>query len=171
MQIPITNFNVFRADRQNRTHGGVLLYIHKSILIIYWEIFDDKICQGIFCVSVPSKITISCVYKPGVASDKSFSNLLQFLESCFKQIPESHDFTNIVLGDLNFPNRWQSNYMEISGKTKSERNLLSFLDTHFLSQYVDKATRKSNILDLCFTNNNRLVHAVRSRSMIFLIII
>ena len=42
--------------------------------------------------------------------------------------------------------------------------LLNFMSNHFLSQYVLLPTRGSNILDLFFTNNDRLVANVDSKT-------
>ena len=57
---------------------------------------------------------------------------------------------------------WNYDHEEAIAKSKSEKLLMKFMDKHFLSQYVDVKTRQQNILDLCLTNNDRLVHHVTS---------
>ena len=166
-QIHLNDFTVFRADRQTRVRGGALLYIHNSIPITSWEIYDDGICEAVFCVSTPSKVMFSCVYKPCDAPHLSFSNMLQFLETCFEKITDSYKFTNIVLGDLNFPSLWTTYSNDLTAVTTSEIKLLNFLDNHFLSQYIDIATRENNILDLFLTNNENLVHHVQGEKHMY----
>ena len=52
--------------------------------------------------------------------------------------------------------------MEILPKSINECSLINFLNNHFLCQYIDLATRQFNILDLCLTNNDRLVQHLQS---------
>ena len=42
--ISICNYNIFRTDRDNVLHGGVLLYVHHKIPIDTYECFDDSVC-------------------------------------------------------------------------------------------------------------------------------
>lgn len=75
-QLSIENYNLFRADRQCSNNGGVLLYIHKDIIIDFESSFDDDVCNAITCVSKSSKCVICCIYRPPNSPDQNFSNLL-----------------------------------------------------------------------------------------------
>ena len=156
-QVSIPGFNIFRADRVIRERGGALLYINKNIPITKNEVYDDDICEAIFCTSPSTNTMISCVYKPCDASEKSFSGMLHFLDNCIKDTPEVCKYNLIILGDLNFPDLWSTSTPDVVAKSNSEHNLLNFINNHFLSQYINAATRQSNILDLLFTNNDKLV--------------
>ena len=41
------------------------------------------------------------------------------------------------------------------------KQLVSFMNKHFLSQYVEEYTRKNNILDLFLSNNPNFVHLIK----------
>ena len=161
-QIHIEKYNVFRADRCCRERGGVLLYINEEITITTTKSYDDDICEVVFCLSPPLKLMLFCVYKPCDASSTSFSNMLDFITSCINETDHPYSHTILILGDFNFPELWTTNCEQVTGTSTSENNLLNFIDNHFLSQYVDIPTREENILDLCLTNNDRLIYNVKS---------
>ena len=72
----------------------------------------------------------------------------------------------MILGDVNFPEMWTVNSDQVTATSVDERNLLSFMDNHFLSQYVDVPTRDRNILDVFLTNNDDFVYKVCSEPTI-----
>ena len=61
-QVNIDGYNIFRADRKCSKNGGVMLYIHKAIIIDNFDSFDNDICNGVVCVSKKSKCIIACIY-------------------------------------------------------------------------------------------------------------
>ena len=165
-QIYLSGYNIFRADRLYRERGGALLYIKEDIVITSTLTYDDDTCQAVFCISPPLKLMIFSAYKPCDASPKSFSNLLSFISTCINKSEHPDSFTILVLGDFNFPDLWTTDSEEVCGVSISETALLNFLDNHFLSQYINVPTRKQNILDLCFTNNDRLIYSVKSEETV-----
>ena len=156
-QISIEGFTVFRADRDKRGRGGALLYIRDEIPVTSTCRFDDDTCQSVFCCCALNKLLIACVYKPCDASNKSFSNLITFLQECLDNTPEVGKYTLVVLGDFNFPDLWTTASQNSISKSESELTLTNFMDSNFLCQYIDIATRQTNILDLFLTNNDKLV--------------
>ena len=79
---------------------------------------------------------------------------------------ESYDFC--FTGDFNLPAiDWERHTIFPGGTLDVQQSatlLLNFMSDHFLSQYVLLPTRGSNILDLFFTNNDRLVANVDSKT-------
>ena len=120
-QVSIPGFNIFRANRVIRERGGALLYINKNIPITKNEVYDDDICEAIFCTSLSTNTMISCVYKPCDVSEKSFSGMLHFLENCIKDTPEVCKYNLIILGDLNFLDLWSTSTPDVVAKSNSER--------------------------------------------------
>ena len=165
-QVYLKNFNFFRADRNNRERGGVLLYIREDIIIASHDVHDDGFCQGLFCISHTSKLMICCAYKPQNYSPKSFCNLIDFFNDCISKIDFPYSYTIMVLGDFNFPDLWNPESEQLLPKTLDEEKLVKFMDDHFLVQYVDIPTRENNILDLFITNNDRLVSNIKSEPTI-----
>ena len=100
-QISIPSYNIFRADRNVRTRGGSLLYVHEDIPITNYEIFDDRFCQAIICTS-SRNIILASVYRPPHAPLKSFCDMVNFLQNYL--LSNSNDYQIIITGDLNFPN-------------------------------------------------------------------
>ena len=161
-QISIENYTIFRSDRIKRGRGGTLLYMHKSIPITSSDKYDDDVCQAIFLKSIPMSLMIACIYKPCDTSASSFSKVLSFLHKCTNSTKESDNYTLIILGDFNFPDMWTVSSEDVVAQSESEIMLKNFMNNNFLCQYVDVATRNQNILDLCLSNNDRLVQQVTS---------
>ena len=161
-QISIENYTVHRADRISRDRGGTLIYTHNSIPITSSISFDDDTCEAVFLTSLPNKLIIACIYRPGKASSASFNKLISFLERCIDKITDSDNYTKVVMGDFNFPEIWNNQSEDAQAKSESEKALIKFMNKYFLCQYVDVSTRQQNILDLLLTNNDRLVHHVTS---------
>ena len=155
-QIAIPNYEILRQDRKSRHCGGVLLYIHNSLPVSEVWTYDDDVCEAIVCHIESNNTKVAAVYRPPDTKTKNFEQLLKFLQTYLN--PDDHNtFTEVVImGDFNLPGlKWNENHE--GENTKTNRLFLDFLDNNMLSQYVDKPTRKKNILDLFLTNNPNLV--------------
>ena len=166
-QLHVPGYLVSRSDRDSRVGGGVLLYSHVNIPISKTEKFDDGSCQGIFCQFRTIKTCVAVGYKPPNAPTSSFASLIHFFSRCKDVISdESYDFC--FTGDFNLPAiDWERHTIFPGGTLDVQQSatlLLNFMSDHFLSQYVLFPTRGSNILDLFFTNNDRLVANVDSKT-------
>ena len=134
-QVNIEGYNVYRADRIKRDRGGALLYICKEIPVTSKAIFDDNICEAIFCCCSSTETVFVCAYKPCDATDDSFSNMIEFIDKHIQEIPKVSCYTIILLGDFNFPDLWKGNCQQVVPKTSNEHCLFNFLNKHFLCQY------------------------------------
>ena len=161
-QVHIPNYQTLRADRSDdRNRGGCVLYIHNKLPIRNVSIFDDKICQAIICTVVSTNTIVACIYRPPNTPIQSFSNMIKFLQSYIDKESNQQHRNILILGDFNLPYlRWinepvppQYQYQDLD----SADILLSFMNTNFLSQYVDKPTRQQNILDLVLSNQPNLI--------------
>ena len=109
-QLYITGFNVFRQDRRNKSHGGVLLYVNKKIIIDCVENFDDDECCAVICLSKISKCFIGCIYRPPTSSLSSFSDLLSRITNFVSLHNPLNKFHLHLFGDFNFPDiLWENN--------------------------------------------------------------
>jgi len=166
-QIAIPGYNILRSDRTTRKGGGTALYIQEDLVVTKSKTFDDNYCEVVTCSIDSIKTVISCLYRPPDASDRSFFNALRSIdEFCEENTDDSYDL--MITGDFNFPHiSWEDNRM-ISGGNRSQQRLLTFMEDHLLSQYVNVATRKDqnshteNILDLFLTNSAQIIHSVSS---------
>ena len=163
-QIHIPNYIPFRGDRSSRRRGGTLLYIHEDIAVSNISTYDDTICSAILC-TIPTLSTVEInVYRPPGASLKSFSTLLQHIQSYIDPILKEKYHDMNIMGDFNFPNiDWLSLSCSPSlGHEQHESGLalLDFIQHNMLLQIVDQPTRGNNILDLFLTNNDRVIRNV-----------
>ena len=163
-QLDIKGFEVFRSDRKHSKNGGVLLYINDEICVDVMKSYDDDTCNGIVCLSKNSNSIIICVYRPPSASKDSFLNLLKFINDLFFSHNELNKYNVTIFGDFNFPkitwNEIQNNNSKNTTNGGSE--LVSFAENHFLTQCVDKCTRKTNVLDLIFSDQPNSIQYIQT---------
>ena len=161
-QVNIPNYQTLRADRSDdRLRGGSLLYVHNKLPTRDMSCFDDNICEAVICNVVSTKTLVASIYRPPNAPIESFSNMLKFLQTYINKETEEQHMNILILGDFNLPClRWtdetvppQYQYLNI----ESADILMSFINTNFLSQYVDKPTRQQNILDLVLSNQPNMI--------------
>ena len=48
VQVNFPGYNVYRSDRESRTRGGCLRYIHQDISFGETLTFDNKFCEAIY---------------------------------------------------------------------------------------------------------------------------
>jgi len=166
-QVSIQGYNILRSDRATRKGGGTALYLQEDLVVSNSVAFDDNYCEVVTCSIDSIKTVIACLYRPPDASDRSFFNALTSIEKfCEDHSDDSYDL--MITGDFNFPQiSWEDNRMTTGGN-RSQKRLLTFMEDHLLSQYVNIATRKDqnsnteNILDLFLTNSAQLIHSISS---------
>ena len=179
-EISIEGYNLFRSDRQTRSHGGVCTYVRKDLAVVS-EIKDsDSFCDFQILHLPQLNLSIANIYRPPNCPESSFIETIEKVSSSLRTTESQRANDYLVLGDFNFP------FLNFKGKdvcninehilrntckhcisietcshTTSERrqaqNLLNFAEEFFLQQYISKSTRKHNILDLVFTNNHHLI--------------
>ena len=161
-QVNIPGYQTLRADRSDdRNRGGCLLYIHNSLPTRNVSYFDDKFCEAVICNIASTKTLVASIYRPPKAPIESFSNMLNFLQTYINKESKDQHMNILIMGDFNLPClRWndepvphQYQYLD----TDSADMLMSFMNTNFLSQYIDKPTRQDNILDLVLSNQPNLI--------------
>ena len=168
-QINLIGFNAYRADRVDRDRGGTILYINEGIPIDSHETYDDDTCSAVACYSGACNTIFSCIYRPPSAPPNSFRSLLNFIRTFIHRIDSSMHSRIVMVGDFNLPNiSWSDNtFKKIDVNTNSSCEMfLSFMETHFLSQYINENTRGSNILDLFLTNDPSLFQLNKSQKTI-----
>ena len=148
-QIAIPDYEVTRQDRVRRPHGGVLLYVHNSLPISETFCYDDDTCEAVVCSIKSINTKIASIYRPPNTDDKSFENLLSFLEKALydKNSRDKHPDI-IIAGDFNIPEiNWKAHHIHCENKlsSKAANRLLSFMEKHFLNQYISQPTREKNV--------------------------
>ena len=152
--------------REVSKNGGVLLYVHNSIIIDTSSTYDDNVCSAVICLSKSRKCIISSVYRPPGSSDASFKNLVNFIQKFFYTHNNTSEYSTLIFGDFNLPNiHWDElNYCFPKCLNLCLEAFKNFIDNNFLVQYVHNCTRKTNILDLFLTDNPNFVDCVKVRN-------
>ena len=151
---------LYRSERKNAKNGGALLYVHESIIVDNYAIFDNGTCNAVICLCTKSNAIICCVYRPPCASQESFTDLLNFVSNFIIKNDILSSTKILMFGDFNFPEiSWKEDQVT-EYVSPSAITLKSFVDKFLLSQYVRECTRKMNILDLFYTNDFNFVQHV-----------
>ena len=165
-EVTINNYNIYRADRILRKNGGVAVYMHEDLAVNQTEVYSDSKCEAIMLKNNDLNFILVGVYKPPTAENlcKSFKKCLDKIDSFINLYNDNS--TIIILGDFNLPIIDWSTDNITNARSRDDRNcaevLLSFMDTHLLTQLVTEATRANkNTLDLVLTNNEEWIHDIK----------
>ena len=164
-EIYIKEYNVFRADRNERKGGGTAIYVHQSIIIDNVQTYSDTVCEAVMLYSKHRNVALVGVYRPPSGQETkdihtSFKNLLARID---KFLLELKNVQILMMGDFNLPSiNWKTETVA-GGKQdkKCAETFLSFMDKHLLIQHVQETTRKDkNTLDLIISNVPENIHSV-----------
>lgn len=177
-EINIPDYILFRQDRQRpklskygRHSGGVALYTREDISGTSETLLNFS-NSGVDVLAVhvkPLDIVVIVVYRqPDVPIDGCRSTHVEFTEAMTKirTLLSNLDTPSpdvILCGDFNLPHaNWHGTCTKPGASTDEKKIidiLASLASDFFLTQCVDKPTRRENILDLIFTNNEELVNS------------
>lgn len=177
-ELYIPNYQIFRADRvrkvskHGRDSGGVAIYLHSQIANSFEVMLSHSngVIEVLALYSAKENLVIAVVYRqPDDKTHGHPSGLPEFshlIDELTRKIQSLDVFPDIILGgDFNIPHVSWPDGNPLSECNKNHKDLLSKLqdicNILMLNQHVTHPTHKDgNILDLVFTNNDRLVHSV-----------
>ena len=148
----LPGYTIFSCERENRTGGGVILYVHNNLQPVSMKTESIKNVDTVFIElkSKSSKVVIGVIYgPPGQLSvtDHALSNLISEI-SCRSE--------SVIMGDFNLPvTRWGDPLHSHTGQ-----DLYTSLLESDLYQHVNNPTRVNNILDLVFSTTENLISEV-----------
>lgn len=174
-EVHMEDFNIFRSDRVSNTnknfpHGGVLIYIRDNLTVHDVKTYSDGECDAISITIKSIECKISVIYRPPNATNNSFQNVLNFVQSYIETGEEL--FNNFIMGDFNLPPnilKWEKDENDgqlfpitIAKENEQSKIFINFMLDNFLTQMVDLPTRNENILDLILVNDSKLVNDISS---------
>ncbi len=150
-EINLPGYNLIRCDRHGRIGGGVCFYIKQSINYELCLSYSNSVCDVLVIKSMNPDLLLVNIYRPPNASLADFNDVMSRTIDCCQKF--TVPLINIVIvGDFNFPHiDWSAiseTHCRHIGKLSDDVNLF------FLKQYVALPTRKDNILDLVFSNDD-----------------
>ena len=152
------DFEVFRRDRKDDPHGGVLIATRQTMVSSIARVGND--CEFI---SVKVKLNrgksalISAAYRPPNRTDEAYTQALISDITATRTEPKSAYF--LLGGDFNLPDiDWKAG--AVNGHSLSRQVNDAYINMHSdlaLDQVVSFPTRGSNILDLFFTSHPSII--------------
>jgi hypothetical protein len=159
-EVQIPGFNLYRADRVGKTHGGAAIYVREDLAAIPILTYSNNGVEAIAMKVRELEAIVFAVYRPPASTLSDLEPLLEALEeSILMAQAHSTKFGNILgFGDYNFPKiKWGSSQLAEEAVTGAAARFLSFTEDLFLTQLITEVTSGSNILDLVLTNHPALV--------------
>ena len=179
-ELQINGYQLFRADRKRkkrsergRLSGGAAAYVREDIAASMKKPYSySNGVVELLCLHSPEEnLVLLVIYRQpddrlgGHRSTyQEFKDALDKASAYLGELPSPTP--NIIMGgDFNLPYvDWKSNSTNsTAGKDGKEllNTLNSFIDEHFMRQYVHHPTHiAGNVLDLIFTNNPELIHSI-----------
>jgi hypothetical protein len=161
-EVNIENYKVYRSDRQNGNRGGVCVYLREDLMATTLVSESINHIEILLLKIEKLDLLLATIYRPPTTEKlknteiQAFKDIIQILDREIKKT--NNNCNTIVCGDFNLPNiNWNKNLNKNIKTGRSNEKIIgqllqSFLDKHFLSQIIEKPTRKNNILELICTN-------------------
>ena len=144
----LSGYKMFKKDRIGRKGGGVLLlYVKEGLNPVDCELVTEHEMLGVVLKNLKKELYLYLVYRPPHQALEKDISLYSKLSTAIK------DKFCIITGDFNCPKvNWKHKTADVEG-----RRLLDFASDELLTQWVNEATRGSNILDLVFSSEDDLI--------------
>ena len=168
-EVAIAGYNLYRADREERTHGGCAVYVREELTSSLVAAHSNSVCETLVVRVRPLDTLLVCQYRPPNCKFDDFSEALSVAQDAIDATmkEESKVRTILTFGDFNFPFiSWPSRQVycdnrqgrETQSDQKRQAELFkSFCDDNFLENFIETPTRGENILDLVLSNNHTLI--------------
>jgi len=164
--IEITGYNLYRKDRINGEHGGILFYVKNTIRS---SLFDKNVKTSqheVMWIRIPSSnknIYIANVYKPPSSDNSIFDSLTSDIELIQTNKRKSKVF---VLGDFNCHHDLWLGSMDVHGNPKTNDagnacysmcQLLGLTNLVKENTFVRNSGQAKSVLDLVLTDSPNLI--------------
>ena len=174
-EIKIEGMTVYKSDRQQREKGGVVTYVREDLAVAAELKHSNSYCETLALYIPQLDLALVTIYRPPGCPEYKFKESLEEVSSWLQGLEGGHRAAPTILmsGDFNlhFLHSWSGETIEalkaesicpragrlIANDKRQALHLVEFVEEFFLTQFIEEATRKANILDLVFTNNSELI--------------
>ena len=166
-EVQIKGMNLYRADREGRTHGGCALYVRSDLTSELVAVHSNMACDTLIVKIKSLNLLIFVNYRPPDSTEEEFQEQLDICQEAIDNITAKDVKVKDIfqVGDFNlkcisWPSRKIYSRLVInkaSDKRQAEM-LLRYMEKNFLENCVTTPTRGENILDLCLSNNHTLIN-------------
>lgn len=161
-ELQIPDFNLYRCDRKDREHGGVIIYVNEGIEVTETSKFSNGTCELLTLKLSKLDYHIICLYRPPKTTAEKLREPIKLIDEYIKKC--GHEEKVIFVGDMNFPFlQWNITddvvYPVITaGDTIENQNqakmMIELTDKYFMQQMITEPTRENNTLDLLFSTHS-----------------
>ena len=169
-EIAITGFQLFRADRDEKTRkGGVIVYVRDCFangLRVLTTGCNSVVEWVVIYLPIIHLIVVN-VYRPPNCREGLFIEVLRIISNSIDQIGSPMPLV-MMCGDYNFPNISWDLGVARGGTVEQQRQaeaLMTFTDNYCSYQCIREPTRLQNILDLFFINDKTLITDVKIKNI------
>lgn len=171
----IEGMNVYRSDRQERERGGVVTYLRENLAVASEHKHSNAYCDTLGLHIPELDLALLTIYRPPGCPEWKFKECLEEVTAWLRRLEGGHSAAPTILasGDFNlgFLNSWDGATIEalkagtaflragraVGEDKKQALHQIEFAEDFFMTQYIDEGTRRKNILDLIFSNNDELI--------------
>ena len=170
-EVSITNYTLYRADREGRSHGGTCIYVRNDLAATMLLAHSNSVCETLVVKVKTLDMVVVSIYRPPDSSTEKFREAMTLCQDTITDTLESNPKIQDILqlGDYNFPFiTWPSRkiYQQTRERKAEEKEqaelLMGYMEENFMDNYCLVATRGANTLDLVLTNNSTLVGPVNA---------
>ena len=104
-EVAIPGYDIFRSDRVGRSHGGVVTYVRKDLVVKSELRKSNSYCDSLILHIPQLNLVLVNIYRPPNCPENLFDETLEFTSDFFRSLETQEMCANtyLVLGDFNFP--------------------------------------------------------------------
>ena len=168
-EVSIQGYTLYRADREDRTHGGCAAWIRNDLTTQLVLSQSNSYVETLILNIKTFDTMIILQYRPPDCPYEKFDEALKTCQNVIDEtMNEDSKIRNIIdFGDYNFPCiSWPSRRVYVLDQEarknkacmkKQAELYLKFQDENFLSNHIETPTRGKAILDLISSNNHMII--------------
>ena len=101
-EVSIQGYDFFRSDRVGRSHGGVVTYVRKDLVVKTEVKESNSYCDSLLLHIPQLNLVLVNIYRPPNCPENLFKETMDHVSDFFRNL-ETQENTYLVMGDLNFP--------------------------------------------------------------------
>ena len=167
-EVKIDNYSLYRSDRgPNKSHGGVAIYLRDDLTGQLVVAASNSMCETLAIKVKTLNLLLIVVYRQPNSTLECFEETMNICQKTIDDVTNADAKVKdiLMMGDFNLPCiSWPSGkiYDRQVGKKSKEKQqaeiLVNAVESNFMENYINTATRGKNTLDLVFSNNHKLVN-------------
>ena len=167
-EVKIDGYSLYRSDRgPDKSHGGVAIYLRDDLTGQLVVAASNNMCETLAIKVKTLNLLLIVVYRPPNSTLECFEEAMNICQKAIDDVSNADAKVKdiLMMGDFNLPCiSWPSGKIydrQVGNKSKEKQQaeiLVNHVESNFMENQINTATRGKNTLDLVFTNNHKLVN-------------